>query len=190
MKTWEQANLCMWDRSLWGRPRRQQERLQGRKVSGIPVWSACPSGTAGRRKLEEVQTHLRKSHRGEQKNEKAHKKYLHWISEQALIHAASCRVQSGFTWLRSTAVWILFGRVLNKAVRNSPFGRSCRCEKQKPQDNIFQMHESYLCKLGFLFPSACLFLQQVRLLYSTPFALALPQCCFLQCVLVCLVNST
>lgn len=77
---------------------------------------------------------------------------------------ASCRVQSGFTWLRSNTVWILFGRILNKAVRNSPFGRSCRCEKKIPQDNIFQMHESYLCKLGS-FPF--FFLQQVKLLSST-----------------------
>lgn len=88
------TDLCMWDRSLWGRPHQQRERLRGRTVSGIPVWSACPLGTAGTHRLGGVQTHLRKTYRGNS----------HWIFEEVPTDAAFCREQSKLTRSRSTVI--------------------------------------------------------------------------------------
>lgn len=112
------TDLCMWDRWQWGRPRRQRERPRGRKVSETPVWSACPSGTAGRRRLGGVQTHLRQA-TDRNKRMSKHTTGTQWIFEQAPFYTASCRVQSRFyvvkKWRRRT-----LGRILHKAVRRGP----------------------------------------------------------------------
>lgn len=71
-----------------------------------------------------------------------------YLRRTSLIDAASCRVQSGFTCLRSAVV--IFGRNLDKAVRRIPFGCSHRCKRQILQDSIFQMHETDSCKQGRL----------------------------------------
>lgn len=68
----------------------------------------------------------------------------HWIFEEAPIHAASCRVQSRLFVVKKRRCQ--FGRIFHKAVRDSPFGCSCRCERQILRDNIFQMHETDLCE--------------------------------------------
>lgn len=121
------TDLCMWDRSQWGRRRRQRERPRGRKVSGTPVWSACPSGTAGRHRLGEVQTHLRKKTETETKKtmSKHTKGNSHWIFEEALD---SCCLLQG-----TEQVYVVKKRRCQnfptKQLAIGPFGCSCRCEK-------------------------------------------------------------
>lgn len=142
--TWsEQTDLCMWDKSLWGRPRQQQERLQGKIASGTPVWSACPSGTGGRHMLGEVQTHLRKSHKGEKRMSK-HSIKINKNSTQKIWAAPdSCCLLLGTKW-----VFVVkkcryqFRRFVHTAVPDRSSGHSCRCERQTQQDDIFQMHEN------------------------------------------------
>lgn len=96
----------MWDRSQWGRPRLQQETPPGKIGSGTLVWSACPLGTEGRRRLGEVRKHLRKDTDGEQ------------AFEEALIHGDSCRAQKQVCVLKKRK--LQFGRILDKAVHHSP----------------------------------------------------------------------
>lgn len=138
-QTYRQTYLYMWDRSRWGRPCLQQERPRGKKESGTLVWSACPSGIAGRRRLGEVQTHLRKAtdRKGTSKHIKGKRTF-----EEALIHAGSCRAQSRFMWLRRAMFSLAEFSTRQFAI--SPFGCSCRRERQILRD-IFQMHETDGC---------------------------------------------
>lgn len=183
------TDLCMWDRSLWGRPRQQQERLQGRKVSGIPVWSACPLGTAGRHRLGEVQTHLRRSHRQQQKNEQTYNGNSHRIFEEALIHAASCRVQSRFTWLRSAVDSL--AEFLTKQFAIAPMAVHADVKDKYCGTTYFKCKRPIWVNKPFSFPRLVFLLQPLQLHFFPPFLCSVtfsvqssPVCLF-----ICLVNS-
>lgn len=91
--------LCMWDRWRWGRLCRQRETPRGRREFGTLAWWACPSGIAGRRRLGEVQTHLRGWH--SQTTRAWDSIIKSSVNMRFLLAAAGAT--SRFVWLRNAA---------------------------------------------------------------------------------------